>query len=268
VANPEKITKVQDLLDYVDSVLRDPFHENIRYWFRGHGNVEYQLQPVVYREGFVKPPLPDEEIEQKRLRREQQLNKEFRVRSASIVQQSRDAADLYFLQRHYGSPTRLLDWSTNALVALYFAVSNTSKQCDGEIFVLDAYLLTKEQRSREVNVDEHFGIASSGNEVFKKALEQITKWGKIEDFPRFTFPVVPDQLERRIILQRGCFTFHVPEKPTLHLKDFSKECMNKIVIDGSKKADIKRQLVKLGIDDFSIYGDLESLARTLQDIVH
>ncbi len=45
--------------------------------------------------------------------------------------------DWLALMQHYGLPTRLLDWSTNMLVGLYFAV-NKDEDIDGSLYVLDA----------------------------------------------------------------------------------------------------------------------------------
>jgi hypothetical protein len=39
-----------------------------------------------------------------------------------IAGQDGDLKKLFFMQ-HYGIPTRLLDWSTNPFIALYFALS-------------------------------------------------------------------------------------------------------------------------------------------------
>jgi hypothetical protein len=44
--------------------------------------------------------------------------------------------------QHYGVPTRLLDWTDNILIALYFAVS-TSPDKDGVLYVLNSRLLNK-----------------------------------------------------------------------------------------------------------------------------
>jgi hypothetical protein len=51
--------------------------------------------------------------------------------------------DPYFLMQHHGVPTRLLDWSDGALVALHFAVRNkTAPFYTGAlIYVLDSYWL-------------------------------------------------------------------------------------------------------------------------------
>ena len=42
--------------------------------------------------------------------------------------------DLYFLMQHYGAPTRLLDWTESALIALYFAVRDNPGYYDSAVY--------------------------------------------------------------------------------------------------------------------------------------
>jgi hypothetical protein len=55
--------------------------------------------------------------------------------------------DEYFLMQHYGLPTRFLDWSESALVALYFAVGAEPRRhepSDAAVWMLDPWWFTSE----------------------------------------------------------------------------------------------------------------------------
>src|SRR5579863_920260 len=106
-----------------------------RLWFRGHADFSYELLPRVYRPPFSKRAenlwldqrfykLPDPirsepgaEIERRRLNLERMIISEFLQAGGHLLERDNEI-EAYFLAQHFGAPTRLLDWSTNPLVAL------------------------------------------------------------------------------------------------------------------------------------------------------
>ena len=246
-----EVRRVQDLLDEIaKSGLGGSRHAHVRVWFRGHSKSEWELQPAVYRPRF---PAKDEND---RLRIEQHLSQDFQVQAAGLLTGKETEAELYFLQQHYRMPTRLLDWTNSPLPALHFAVT-ADEAFDGELFLMDAYQLSPCQ-----NATDFEGIVTARNQVFKKALHAIFHWEKPDDLPHSIIPVRPDHFDRRVALQRSCFTFHVPKRHALTKAE--NKTLRSFRIPAAAKEDVKNELFLLGIDDFSIYGDLESLSRRLK----
>jgi len=245
-----EVGSLQDLLDHIaKSTLADSPHAHVRLWFRGHSKEEWELQPAVYR-----PEFPSRD-EAERLQIERHLTQDFRVESAGLRPGRETEAELYFLQQHYRMPTRLLDWTTSPLHALYFATTAGDKS-NGEICMMDAYQLATSQKAKGF-----VGIATGRSLIFEKALQPIFHWQK-PDFPNFILPVRPDQLDPRMRLQRSCFTFHPPTPHVLTTAE--NRSLRLFSVPKDAKGPIKKALFLLGIDDFTVYGDLESLARRLR----
>jgi hypothetical protein len=139
-------------------------HAHVRLWFRGQSQSGLPLQPGVYRSGFAAD-------EYSRLRKENHLTQDFRVLSAGIRTGQETDAEIYFLQQHYRMPTRLLDWTTSPLAALYFAAS--TDEADGELFMMDAY-----------QIDPFNGIATSRRREFQDALGVIFDLEERNGFPK------------------------------------------------------------------------------------
>ncbi|MDD5216238.1 MAG: FRG domain-containing protein, partial [Methylococcales bacterium] len=93
-------------------------HSKEELWFRGQANYEHKLIPALFREQYD----------------EARMYEEFIRRFPEHSNNHRDIFEWLTLMQHYGLPTRLLDWTTNLLVALFFCC-NDEKDKDGAIFL-------------------------------------------------------------------------------------------------------------------------------------
>jgi FRG domain len=192
---------------------------------------------------------------------ERHLSQDFRVESAALRRGNETEAELYFLEQHYGMPTRLLDWTNNPLASLFLA-SCADPDRDGQLFMLDAYgFQTSSKSCRSFDGHDFRGIATAGHPVFKSALYPIFRW-KPDVFPSFIIPVRPAHFDVRISSQRSCFTFHVPEQSLIDLS--ANPTLHVWKVPMSAKPNIVKELRLLGIDDFRVFGDLSSLSTALK----
>lgn len=104
-------------------------------WYRGV-NGQFDLQaPGVYRESFSKRASALN-IAEKHLHLERNMISQFRTAGAAFLDRY-SRTQIYFAAQHHGMPTRLLDWSTNPLAALFFACDGRPGE-DGYVYAMDA----------------------------------------------------------------------------------------------------------------------------------
>lgn len=95
--------------------------------FRGQSNTEHQLLPTIARNRLF---TTDNTI----FNQERNLIEMAKYKIPEISKAECQPIELLALLQHHGIPTRLLDITENALVALYFACSS-NPDMDGEVFV-------------------------------------------------------------------------------------------------------------------------------------
>jgi FRG domain-containing protein len=250
-------TTVRSLSEYLEKLqglrLADRPQSHVRWWFRGQADESKELVPGVYRETFP----AERHDEAKRLAIEQRMHDDFRVLSAGLVHPPPTPIDLYFLQQHYGLPTRLLDWTTNPLAGLYFAV-NAGPDTDGSVVMMDVFRLAVTQGA----TGSFKGVLTSSSPEVRGWLAPVLEWGTPEDFCDFVVPIRPELFDTRLRLQRGCFTMHVPNRPGLTERE--NDSLQMFVVPKGHKPHVYRELKLSGIDEFAIFGDLENLAVSLK----
>lgn len=217
------ISNVNDFINGLE--YRPKFTNNFIY--RGHEDATWELVPSLFRlKGVVGNSWETFETI---------LLERFRKQSLPFLKSiPQTDIDLLALAQHHGLPTRLLDWTDNPLVALYFAVSNLNWKSDSAVWVARTHAVTHTLSS----------------------LKDLALDGLRYD-PSFT--------TTRISAQRGCFTVHqLPSEKTKFIPLEVKESaaisiLAKYSIPNDRRELIKWELDRIGIGAFFVYPDLEGL---------
>jgi len=191
-------------------------------FFRGQTDSKWALLPQIDRPQFEryrsKRQLSREEHEHLLLDDFQRMARPF----LQVAPQNK--WEWLALAQHHGLATRLLDWTTNPLVALFFAVEDV---CDTDSAVW---------------VYAHYGpTASEFEDPFTKS-DCVTLY--------------PPALSARISVQHGCFTSH----PTGPIPPFD---LRHLLIRSAHRFFIYSQLLGLGITRATLFPGLDGSAAAL-----
>lgn len=228
-------------------------------WFRGQ-RACWNLRPKLYREeygGYAR---------RRKHNIEDEIREEFIVRAPILSETPTPADDewgWYFLMQHYGTPTRLLDWTEAALLALYFAVKNNQGLYDSVVWALDPYALN------EKVIGNEWVICPSATGVTKRDKNRVKPWlpdrfTKMAGLPERPIAVYPTHIARRVSTQRSGFTIHGTDPQGLERMAGKRNgCLIKITIPSFKVQAVRRELEACGIDESTIFPDLDGLSRSL-----
>jgi hypothetical protein len=220
-------------------------------WYRGHAQTGWDLTPKLYRDDYSKV-----------LESEDDLRDEFRnlawpyLHELTAVPQN--DWEWLFLMQHFGMPTRLLDWTESALIALYFALREDDPQpdVDAAVWVLSPFRLNHQIGPK---IDDTPSYASK---VASKHLPQPYSRRKVPSFP---IAILPSHKSPRIAAQQGTFTVHGTAKRALNRYPSWRRYCLKIEIDRRDAPAIKEQLRAAGIAETSVFPELAGLSRELVD---
>lgn len=223
----------------------------LQIWFRGQANARWKLVPKVYR------------LKQFN---ENEIRTEYKLRAFQLMSEGRipkDDKEWYFLMQHFGAPTRLLDWTDSALIALYFAVSTQRKFRTSTVWMLDPEWLNAEVL-KQIDPDNYM----SG--VLLPDWREVADWfpEPFEQPLHVVLPVAvdPPHVARRVSVQRSRFTIHGRSKRGLDALAASlpETRLVKFVVDNETGKEILKNLATCGIVETSVFPDLEGLSRELE----
>lgn len=245
-----KVNSLEGLMKALKNVIRDISEEkeNAPIWFRGHTNKNYYLIPSLYRMLDQKSKFYDISMRDT-LKSLTELFKAKAFNAPELIgDKDRAETNCLISMQHYSVPTNILDWSTSAFVAMYFALENeiNGKEVKIEedenaiIFLLNPIRLNiarealkSSYAARGKKVDLKFPIlALSEDERFEEYLPTYMdkNGGKEEEYPLAVYAPFVNQ---RIKAQRGTFVMFgldnsgilIPEE---NARDYKEETLEKM----------------------------------------
>lgn len=218
-------------------------------WFRGHSNIRWELTPKIFR---TKSSI--------RVTDEEELYNEFVRRGGSLMNSLPDGWHAYFVMQHHGIPTRLLDWTDSALVALYFALKDS--RTDAAVWAMNPLWLNSRTVNRYALVDPRFDpIAAAFRVDAVRAGLGITK----DAHPLLSIAVRPPLVSMRMFGQRSLFTLHGSRDLPIEKYPFVQRDLPlcRIVIPYKNRGEVMVGLRLCGVAETTVFPDLDGLAKEL-----
>lgn len=252
--NPIKVSSIKELFD----IITEENKEGNR-WFRGQNNIEYPLIPSVLRNAVIvsdqfKRPVEPRKIEVFSTHGDNVLipDRLYLNNFKKFLDKENiktDASDIEFicLAQHYGVKTRLLDWSSDAIVALFFAIDGREPGNSAGFYILNPLKLN--------NVS---------------LVKNVMKYDDLYLNEEFVFPVAfyGPHKDKRMCRQSGNFTIHGQMVWPVDYLYMADEFLKRIEISDELCCELEHFLLGCGINRKSIYVEdsrLDEISKKAQE---
>lgn len=270
-----KIGSIRTLIDQLDNLNGTVYDDNVLIFYRGHSSRHFDLLPSIYRNYDL-------------VKNEDRLFKDIIAKSPGEFKECNSTFEKLVKMQHYSLPTRLLDITTNPLVALYFACAdNDRKDEDGMLYRFEI----KESQLKYFDSDAVSVVANISRRPIDFEITSI-KGNDRDNFnnedaimyllheirtekPHFKPVIDKEDIEKvfcvkpildnpRIIKQEGAFFLYGIKGQKSSPADF-KFHYTYFIINKSDKKKILKQLESLGIDESTLFPEIEHVAKHLKE---
>lgn len=278
-ARPE--VQIKSVSGFVDHVVKWRLSGQVPTVFRGQRHFGWNSKPKIFRD--------DNSVYEN----EHHAVRDIVSLHPSEFESDRTMFDRLVRMQHFGLPTRLMDVTTNPLVALWFATeeSNNEDEYDGAVQAL----LIPPDRRRYYDSDRVSCMANLAN-LTKKQKDTLKTCAidnpSVEDFnkeeivdilvfhvgmekPHFRKLVNPSDLSlpvyvkpkmsnKRIIAQSGAFILWGLKE--MQTNSGSRLRQDRVWIHEDHKPDIRKELSLLGIDERTLFPEIDKSAKYITDL--
>ena len=267
--------RVKDVVGYLKEVLKikDEW-PNSTLVFRGQENEEWPLKSSAERR--LETSLPSQEgITEPFLEYNENLLKKCKLKNYDQREQKQlDDLELLADLQHHGAATCLIDFTRNALIALWFACEKSDEDENGKVFVVNTAdektfleitptdienksirdVLDFETRKIDNDQKDEPPKIRDTNKNQAKGLPTPETSATLPDKPSFWY-WTPAHLNERITAQHSLFLFGLPSRGELRSEE--------IIIESASKEQIRRELEELhDIREESLFPDFVGFAYT------
>jgi hypothetical protein len=213
-------------------------------WYIGQADLGGSLLPAFFKSN-IDPYL------------EREVLREFKQTAIEFAPTKGSDADLMLLAHMNGLPSRILEWMSNPIVALFLAVENMAAEQHGRIWVLDPWEMNKATSKLAY-------VPMTDTEYFARYVVNLTN-PEAHERPGADLPMAfrPFRTSRMSNMHSIYYTVHGKSAtPIEELKDSSKFATY-FLVDLEQKRSILKELFNIGVTRANLFPDISSLAKTL-----
>ena len=225
--------------------------------YRGQANCAWNLRPSL----FVKQQSKSWNLEDLR-RIENNIYFDFTINAKGILNPNTPSWETLFQMRHYGFPTRILDWTESLNIAIYFAVYGVGDSpC---IWVLKPHDLNLISLGNSDLLNPL--VSSDGIKDYCQSFI-TTDLSSFDPYYKTPFVIISPRFSDRISAQRGLFTVQTDNNEMIDQMPTFASCVKKVELlrNGVTKNEIKEYLKIMGINHFTVFPDFEGLRMFLSE---
>ena len=283
-----EVTSVQKFLDVLE-LFQYQFQQTLRndsFIFRGVSNESWELLPSIYRSCTQKSDIHDATHTGRIYNyNELEILGHFIKEASGFLKHISRDDKFTWLQyaQHFGVPTRLLDFTTNPLIALFFCCKSESEE-NGAVWIINSF--TYANWTHEDFFCSFYGADATRNAIIDSIIKTMDSYSdesseRIEKNKPIMF--VPAYIDQRMSAQSSRFLLwgsnpnpleqisiennHMKLSPPgmklSMIKD--KRFLAKLVIPPSCKHEIMKQLDILSINDKTVFPGLDGLGRYINN---